>query len=128
MYHTCEMPVGPNTKLLPLHRCTCLPINYPISAHTYSSHFFTQEAAIFAQEGIDNDKFASHPNGVSSKIAFTIAHNPFFYITEFAVCCLLLGLAIIEYPALVKIHATDERMSVVVSGRVRVVNIINIVP
>ena len=67
------------------------------------------------QEGIDNDKFASHPNGVYSKIAFNIAHNPIFYITEFVVCCLLLALAVIEHPALIKISAKDERISVVVS-------------
>ena len=119
MYHTCEMHREPNTKLMLLYHCTCLSINCPISTHTHYTHTHThlQEAAIFAQEGIDNDKFASHPNGVYSKIAFTIAHNPFFYITEFVVCCLLLGLAVIEYPALVKIHATDERISVVVSGQ-----------
>ena len=67
------------------------------------------------QEGIDNDKFASHPNGVYSKIAFNIVHNPIFYITELVVCCLLLALAAIEEPALITAPASNQAIITVVS-------------
>ena len=44
-------------------------------------------------------------SGKYSKWAFSILHNPNVHIIEFVICCLLMGLAIIEEPTLINIPA-----------------------
>ena len=72
-------------------------------------HFgILQEAALFVKEGEQNDKFASHPNGRYSKIAYHLFHHPVCYTIDFIASCLLLSLAIIETPSLIPYPANYE--------------------
>ena len=73
-----------------------------------------QEAALYVREGIDNEKFASHPNGRYSKIAFNIVHHPLFYLFDLLVTCLLLSLAIIEDPSLIPVPSNRREVTIVV--------------
>ena len=58
-----------------------------------------QEAAIFVQEGEDDEKFVHHPIDRYSKLAFKILHHPAYYITHLIVTILLMLLALAEnYP------------------------------
>ena len=58
-----------------------------------------QEAAIYVQEGEDNEKFVHHPRNRQSKLAFKILHHPAYYITHLIVTILLMLLALAEnYP------------------------------
>ena len=58
-----------------------------------------QEAAIYVQEGEDNEKFVHHPTNRQSKVAFKILHHPAYYITHLIVTILLMLLALAEnYP------------------------------
>ncbi len=59
---------------------------------------FEQEAALYVNEGEDNDKFIHHPMGKWSKMAYTILHNPVFYVADLLVSILLMALALMEKP------------------------------
>ena len=61
-----------------------------------------QEAALYVHEGEDNDAFTYHPAGKWSKLAYTILHNPVFYITDLVTSILLMLLAFIEVPTVIE--------------------------
>ncbi|XP_068095980.1 two pore channel protein 1 [Hyperolius riggenbachi] len=73
-----------------------------------------QEAAIYLQEGKNNDKFDTHPRDSEALTAYLFAHNHLFYVLEFSTGLLLLLLSLCEAPAVpflrldVYIHATLE--------------------
>ncbi|XP_019852736.1 PREDICTED: two pore calcium channel protein 1-like isoform X2 [Amphimedon queenslandica] len=73
-----------------------------------------EEAALFAKEGEDNNKFASHPNGKYSKVAYHLVHHPVVYMIDFIASCLLLGLAVIEHPSLIPYPANEEHKIIAV--------------
>ncbi|XP_064619525.1 two pore calcium channel protein 1-like [Lineus longissimus] len=71
-----------------------------------------QEAAIFLQEGQDNDKFNTHPKNQNALPAYFIAHNKIFYAMDFIAAVMLLCLALFEKPAVftvpVAVHSSLE--------------------
>ena len=83
------------------------------------SSTFIQEAAIYIHEGEDNDKFVYHPVGKWSKLAYTILHNPIFYIIDLLVSILLMLLALIEKPAFFDQHGKENGAIVLVSQLLR---------
>ena len=57
------------------------------------------EAAIYLQEGENNDKFSSHPRCQEAIPAYLITHNTGFYMLDLVFSSLIMGLALIERPA-----------------------------
>ncbi|XP_053726293.1 two pore channel protein 1 isoform X2 [Synchiropus splendidus] len=78
-----------------------------------------QEAAIYLQEGENNDKFFSHPRNPKALAAYLFAHNHAFYMMELLTGLMLLMLSLCEAPAVpslrldVYIHATLELFALV---------------
>jgi len=57
-----------------------------------------QEAAIYLQEGEENEKLYHHPSSAISYWAYKVLHNPVYYISEFVVSVILMFLAFLEKP------------------------------
>lgn len=57
------------------------------------------EAAIFLEEGRNNEKFDSHPTHPSALPAYLLVHNGWYYGLDLATSVLLLLLALVESPA-----------------------------
>lgn len=57
------------------------------------------EAAIFLEEGRNNEKFDSHPTHPSALPAYLLVHNSWYYGLDLATSILLLLLALVESPA-----------------------------
>ncbi|XP_063876277.1 two pore channel protein 1-like [Scylla paramamosain] len=79
------------------------------------------EAAIFLEEGENNDKFNSHPRDRSALPAYLVTHNHWFYSLDLFAALLLLSLAIIEQPAVfhgvpVGVHASIELFGLFLVG------------
>ncbi|XP_014883123.1 two pore calcium channel protein 1 isoform X1 [Poecilia latipinna] len=81
-----------------------------------------QEAAIYLQEGENNDKFFSHPRNPKALAAYLFAHNHLFYMMELVTGLLLLMLSLCEAPAVpslrldVYVHATLELLALLLVG------------
>ncbi|XP_073168490.1 two pore channel protein 1 isoform X2 [Lepidochelys kempii] len=79
-----------------------------------------QEAAIYLQEGENNDKFLTHPKNAKALAAYLFVHNHLFYLMELTTALLLLLLSLCEAPAVpilrlgIYIHATLELFALVV--------------
>ena len=61
--------------------------------------FIFQEAAIYLQEGENNDKFYTHPGSHDALPAYQIAHNRWFHMLDLGAAVLVLLLAACERPA-----------------------------
>uniref|UniRef100_A0A3B1K6U3 Voltage-dependent calcium channel protein TPC1 n=1 Tax=Astyanax mexicanus TaxID=7994 RepID=A0A3B1K6U3_ASTMX len=78
-----------------------------------------QEAAIYLQEGQNNDKFYTHPRSPRALGAYLFAHNHLFYLMELLTGALLMLLSLSEAPAVpslrldVYVHATLELLALV---------------
>lgn len=78
-----------------------------------------QEAAIYLQEGENNDKFFTHPRNPKALSAYLFAHNHLFYMMELLTGLLLMTLSLCEAPAVpslrldVYVHATLELLALV---------------
>ncbi|CAG08550.1 unnamed protein product, partial [Tetraodon nigroviridis] len=78
-----------------------------------------QEAAIYLQEGENNDKFFTHPRNAKALAAYLFAHNHLFYMMELLTGLLLMMLSLCEAPAVpslrldVYVHATLELLALV---------------
>lgn len=78
-----------------------------------------QEAAIYLQEGENNDKFFTHPRNPEALAAYLFAHNHVFYMMELLTGLLLMMLSLCEAPAVpslrldVYVHATLELLALV---------------
>ncbi|XP_062272651.1 two pore channel protein 1 isoform X1 [Scomber scombrus] len=78
-----------------------------------------QEAAIYLQEGENNDKFFTHPRNPKALAAYLFAHNHLFYMMELLTGLLLMMLSLCEAPAVpslrldVYVHATLELLALV---------------
>uniref|UniRef100_A0A8C5LRM9 Voltage-dependent calcium channel protein TPC1 n=1 Tax=Leptobrachium leishanense TaxID=445787 RepID=A0A8C5LRM9_9ANUR len=76
-----------------------------------------QEAAIYLQEGKNNDKFYTHPCDAKALSAYLFTHNHLFYLLELGTGLLLLLLSLCEAPAVptlrldVYVHATLELLT-----------------
>ncbi|XP_047237006.1 two pore channel protein 1 isoform X1 [Girardinichthys multiradiatus] len=81
-----------------------------------------QEAAIYLQEGENNDKFFTHPRNPKALAAYLFAHNHLFYMMELVTGLLLLMLSLCETPAVpslrldVYVHATLELLALLLVG------------
>ncbi|XP_062446456.1 two pore channel protein 1 isoform X1 [Rhea pennata] len=79
-----------------------------------------QEAAIYLQEGENNDKFFTHPKNAKALAAYLFAHNHLFYLMELSTALLLLLLSLCEAPAVpmlrlgIYVHATLELFALIV--------------
>uniref|UniRef100_A0A8B9ST90 Two pore segment channel 1 n=1 Tax=Anas platyrhynchos TaxID=8839 RepID=A0A8B9ST90_ANAPL len=79
-----------------------------------------QEAAIYLQEGENNDKFFTHPKNAKALAAYLFAHNHLFYLMELSTALLLLLLSLCEAPAVpmlrlgIFVHATLELFALMV--------------
>nr|XP_054519608.1 two pore channel protein 1 isoform X2 [Pan troglodytes] len=79
-----------------------------------------QEAAIYLQEGENNDKFFTHPKDAKALAAYLFAHNHLFYLMELATALLLLLLSLCEAPAVpalrlgIYVHTTLELFALMV--------------
>ncbi|XP_044763143.1 two pore calcium channel protein 1-like [Coccinella septempunctata] len=80
------------------------------------------EAAIFLEEGENNEKFDSHPRHPSALPAYLLVHNSWYYGLDLASSLLLLSLALAEKPSIDKlklpvgIHGTLELLALGVIG------------
>uniref|UniRef100_UPI00398F10A7 two pore channel protein 1 isoform X4 n=1 Tax=Pristiophorus japonicus TaxID=55135 RepID=UPI00398F10A7 len=78
-----------------------------------------QEAAIYLQEGENNDKFFTHPKDQKALAAYLFVHNHIFYMMELISGLLLLILSLCEAPAVpslrldIYVHATLELFALV---------------
>ncbi|XP_072443460.1 two pore channel protein 1 isoform X2 [Chiloscyllium punctatum] len=78
-----------------------------------------QEAAIYLQEGENNDKFFTHPKDQRALAAYLFVHNHVFYVMELISGVLLLILSLCEAPAVpslrldIYVHATLELFALV---------------
>ncbi|XP_048875968.1 two pore channel protein 1 isoform X4 [Brienomyrus brachyistius] len=76
-----------------------------------------QEAAIYLQEGENNDKFFTHPRNPKALTAYLFAHNHAFYMMELTTGLLLMVLSMCEAPAVpslrldVYVHAPLELLA-----------------
>ena len=75
--------------------------------------FLIQEAAIYLQEGVENEKLFHHPTDVKSYWAYMVIHQPAYYLSEFAVCVLLMLLALLEEPTFFDVPIQVRRLSTV---------------
>ncbi|XP_028609762.1 two pore calcium channel protein 1 [Grammomys surdaster] len=75
------------------------------TGHNWEMNY--QEAAIYLQEGQNNDKFFTHPKDARALAAYLFVHNHFFYMMELLTALLLLLLSLCESPAVpvLKLHA-----------------------
>jgi len=58
-----------------------------------------REAAIYLEEGINNDKLTSHPSSHEALPAYLLVHNEWYYALDLAAALLLVSLAFTEKPA-----------------------------
>lgn len=58
-----------------------------------------REAAIFLEEGVNNDKLTSHPHCHEALPAYLLVHNKWYYTLDLAASLLLILLAFTEKPA-----------------------------
>lgn len=95
------------------------PQNYQNVTLRQSWEMNYQEAAIYLQEGENNDKFFTHPRNPKALSAYLFAHNHLFYMMELLTGLLLMTLSLCEAPAVpslrldVYVHATLELLALV---------------
>ncbi|XP_062942993.1 two pore channel protein 1 isoform X2 [Cynocephalus volans] len=88
------------------------------TGHNWEMNY--QEAAIYLQEGENNDKFFTHPKDAKALAAYLFAHNHLFYLMELSTALLLLLLSLCEAPAVpalrlgIYVHATLELFALMV--------------
>ncbi|XP_016012977.2 two pore calcium channel protein 1 isoform X3 [Rousettus aegyptiacus] len=94
--------------------------SFPLSPTGHNWEMNYQEAAIYLQEGEDNDKFFTHPKSARALAAYLFAHNHLFYLMELSTALLLLLLTLCEAPAVpalrlgIYVHATLELFALMV--------------
>ncbi|KAM7050552.1 two pore channel protein 1 isoform 2-T3 [Molossus nigricans] len=93
---------------------------FPSSPTGHNWEMNYQEAAIYLQEGENNDKFFTHPKNAKALAAYLFAHNHLFYLMELSTALLLLLLSLCEAPAVpalrlgIYVHATLELFALMV--------------
>lgn len=92
----------------------------PSSPMGHSWEMSYQEAAIYLQEGENNDKFVTHPDNAKALAAYLFVHNHLFYLMELSTALLLLLLSLCEAPAVpalrlgIYVHTTLELLALMV--------------
>ena len=67
-----------------------------------------KEAAIFLEEGENNDKFSHHPRSKDALPAYLLVHNKWFHLMDLSASLVLLALGFIEKPAVDKIQVPEQ--------------------
>ncbi|KAK4010715.1 two pore calcium channel protein 1 [Daphnia magna] len=104
------------TELHSFPAIECLPLDEV----TKSWELNYREAAIFLEEGINNDKLTSHPSCHEALPAYLLVHNKWYYALDFAASLLLILLTFTEKPANplfrlpVGVHSSMELMALVI--------------
>lgn len=82
--------------------------NLPLDEVSKSWELNYREAAIFLEEGINNDKLITHPHCHEALPAYLLVHNKWYYALDFAASLLLILLTFTERPAnpLFRVSAT----------------------
>ncbi len=57
-----------------------------------------KEAAIFLEEGVNNDKFTHHPRSCDALPAYLMVHNNWFHLIDLVASLTLLALGLVERP------------------------------
>lgn len=73
--------------------------NLPLDEVSKSWELNYREAAIFLEEGANNDKLTSHPHCHEALPAYLLVHNKWYYALDFAASLLLILLTFTERPA-----------------------------
>lgn len=108
---------SPNSQVPSLVSGADSPPSSP-PGHNWEMNY--QEAAIYLQEGQNNDKFFTHPKDARALAAYLFVHNHFFYMMELLTALLLLLLSLCESPAVpalklrTYVHATLELFALMV--------------
>ena len=71
----------------------------PVDQVSKSWEFNYREAAIFLEEGMNNDKLTSHPHCHEALPAYLLVHNKMYYCLDLLAAFLLIALAFTEKPA-----------------------------
>lgn len=66
-----------------------------------------REAAIYLEEGFNNDKFDYHPHLFTKLPAYLAVHNHCYYLADLFGCFLILSLAVFEKPAVDRYHLPE---------------------
>ncbi|XP_071448178.1 two pore calcium channel protein 1-like [Hetaerina americana] len=80
------------------------------------------EAAIYLEEGKNNEKFDSHPKDRHSLPAYLIVHSPWYYGLDLTASLVLLALGFVEPPAIplfrlpVGVHGSIELIALTIVG------------
>ncbi|XP_046386592.1 two pore calcium channel protein 1-like [Ischnura elegans] len=80
------------------------------------------EAAIYLEEGNNNEKFDSHPKDRHSLPAYLIVHSPWYYGLDLSASLVLLALGFVEPPAIplfqlpVGVHGSIELIALTIVG------------
>ena len=67
-----------------------------------------KEAAIFLEEGENNDKFSHHPRSKDALPAYLLVHNKWFHLLDLSASLILLGLGFLEKPSIDKIKVPEQ--------------------
>ena len=67
-----------------------------------------KEAAIFLEEGENNDKFSHHPRSKDALPAYLLVHNKWFHLMDLTASLILLGLGFIEKPSVDSINVPEQ--------------------
>ena len=67
-----------------------------------------KEAAIFLEEGENNDKFSHHPRSKDALPAYLLVHNWWFHMLDLSAALILLTLGFLEQPSIDKVHVPPQ--------------------
>ncbi|RUS72394.1 hypothetical protein EGW08_019854, partial [Elysia chlorotica] len=79
-----------------------------------------QEASIYLEEGLNNDKFNTHPQSHEALPAYEVAHNHWFYSLDLLAAIMVMLLAACERPAVlymqlpVGVHGSLEMLCLLI--------------
>ncbi|XP_076547770.1 two pore segment channel 1 isoform X1 [Osmia lignaria lignaria] len=99
-----------------------LPAHDSLSDHDLHWEMNYHEAAIFLEEGRNNEKFDSHPKHPEDLPAYLLVHNNWYYGLDLLTSLVLLALAFVEEPAVplfgmpVWAHGSIELFALIIIG------------
>ncbi|XP_033198710.1 two pore segment channel 1 isoform X1 [Bombus vancouverensis nearcticus] len=99
-----------------------LPSHDSITDHDLHWEMNYHEAAIFLEEGKNNEKFDSHPKHPEDLPAYLLVHNNWYYGLDLLTSLILLALALVEEPAVslfsipVWAHGSIELFALIIIG------------
>lgn len=99
-----------------------LPSHDSLADHDLHWEMNYHEAAIFLEEGRNNEKFDSHPKHPGDLPAYLLVHNKWYYGLDLLTSLVLLALALVEDPAVplfsmpVWAHGSIELFALIIIG------------